>query len=208
MGEELRRSGLLDEGGAARFCRYGHFAYESGDHGDTWLALELLFVDPRRLQGAAARLAGKVRGYAPDVVCGPLLGGALVGQWVAHALDAAFVFAEASPATTVAARGYAVPAALRPALRGKRVVVVDDVINAGSATLACIRDVEAQGGSVVAVASLLVRERVGGGASGSVGVPVEYLVGMRWNVWPANGCPLCRSGVPIEAVPGAASTSE
>jgi hypothetical protein len=42
--------------GLGAFARTGHFAYESGDHGDTWLALDLLLADPRRLRGAAERL--------------------------------------------------------------------------------------------------------------------------------------------------------
>src|SRR5687768_3251211 len=82
MIDPLRRSGLLAEADIERFCRRGHVAYESGDHGDLWLALGLLFADPRRLRAAAGRLAERLRRYEPEVVCGPLVGGALVGQWV------------------------------------------------------------------------------------------------------------------------------
>jgi orotate phosphoribosyltransferase len=197
MVDALRAWGLLDEEGAARFYRDGHFVYESGDHGDTWLALELLYARPRRLQGVAARLAEKLLPHAPDVVCGPLLGGALVGQWVAHALDARFVFAEPQPRSTDAGPRYAVPEELRPALRGARVAIVDDVINAGAATLACVPAVEDGGGSVVAVASLLFRTPGTLELWAKRGIVVEYLLGVQWNTWTAGDCPLCRAGAPV-----------
>src|SRR5688572_5800549 len=36
---------LLDDAMLSRFRRQGHFVYESGRHGELWLALELLVVD-------------------------------------------------------------------------------------------------------------------------------------------------------------------
>lgn len=192
MTDQLRASGLLDESATAEFCRDGHFVYESGDHGDLWLALDLLYTNPRRLQRAAARLAAQLRPHAPDVICGPLLGGALTGQWVAHELNLTFVYAE--PRT---GGGYAIPQRLRPLLAGKRVAIIDDAINAGAATLPCVRDVEASGGTVAAVGCLLVRK---GGLPmwATLGIEVEYLAGLEWNTWPVVDCPLCRSGVPLE----------
>jgi orotate phosphoribosyltransferase len=186
MIDELRRSGLLDETDARRFVRTGHFAYEGGDHGDTWLALELLFADPRRLRRAARRLAGRLGDHEADLVCGPLVGGALVGQWVAHALGVGFVYVEPRPSG-----GYAIPAALRPTVDGRRVVVVDDVINAASATQATVREIESLGGRVVVVGCLIVRESMAAEIRPRLGVPVEALVAMSWNTWPASRCPLC-----------------
>ncbi|MGH2586572.1 MAG: orotate phosphoribosyltransferase [Dehalococcoidia bacterium] len=197
MVDELCAWGLLDEAGAAGFYRDGHFVYESGDHGDTWLALELLYARPRRLQGVAARLAEKLRPHAPDVVCGPLLGGAWVGQWVAHELDTRFVFAEPQPRSTATGPRYTVPEELHPALRDARVAIVDDVINAGAATLACVPAVEDGGGRVIAVASLLFRTPGTLDLWAARGIAVEYLLGVQWNTWPASDCPLCRAGVPV-----------
>ena len=201
MIDALAASGLLDEPEVAQFHRTGHFVYESGDHGDTWLALPLLFANAGRLQPAAARLAEKLRPHAPDVVCGPLIGGALVGQWVAHELNATFVYAEPRSTVETAGTRYAIPRAVRSTLRGKRAVVVDDVINAGWATLACVRAIEDQGGTVAVVAGLLVRTPGGLEPWANRGLAIEYLVGVRWNTWPAGDCPLCRSGIPGESAP-------
>ena len=201
MIDDLLGSGLLDETVATGFVRRGHFVYESGDHGDTWLALDLLFADQRRLRRAAARLAKKLRPLAPDLVCGPLVGGALVGQWVAYELGVPFVYAEPRTATSLGVSGYAVPSELRSLLWDKRAVVVDDAINAGAATLAAVREIEALGGRVVAVAALIVRAPGTPEMLARRGLRAEYLVGLRWQTWPATDCPLCRSRVPVDDEP-------
>jgi orotate phosphoribosyltransferase len=192
MIEQLRRSGLLGEREAARFAERGHFAYEGGEHGDTWLALDRLFADPRRLQRAVARLADELAAHDPDVVCGPLAGGALVAQWLAWELGAAFVYAEAQPNGCASGRPYVIPAASRSGLANRRVVVADDVIDAGSAVRACIGEVEGAGGSVVAVASLIARDRPP--EERDLGLPVTALATVAWTSWPASECPLCKSG--------------
>ena len=199
MTDDVHASGLLDDSAAARFVHRGHFVYESGDHGDTWLALDLLFAAPRRLRRAAARLAEKIRLHAPDLVCGPLVGGALVGQWVAHELDVPFVYAEPRPGTASTQCAYAVPPWLRPTVRGKHAVVVDDAINAGAATLASVREIGDLGGTVATVAALLVRAPGTPEMLARRGLEVEYLVGLPWNTWHAADCPLCRSRVPIDS---------
>jgi orotate phosphoribosyltransferase len=188
---------LLDETGSAGFARRGHFRYESGDHGDTWLALELLFARPSRLEAAARVLAERLGAYEPDVVCGPLIGGALVGQRIAHLQDADFVYAEASGGATPST--YVLPPALRASLPGRRVLVVDDAINAGAATLGCVRAVRALGGDVVAVGALLVRAEGTIPMLATQGLRAEYLATVPFQTWSGDDCPLCRAGVPLES---------
>jgi orotate phosphoribosyltransferase len=199
MNDVLVAAGLLHGTDAPAFFRTGHVRYESGDHGDLWLALDLLFVDPRRLRHVAGRLADKLRPHAPEVVCGPLVGGALLGQWVAHDLGAAFVVAAPEPTTGGAPPAYAVPTVLRTTVRGRRVAIVDDAVNMGAATLGAARAVEASDGQVVAVGALLVRTPGPADAWPGGGLPVESLVGLPWNVWPPDACPLCRAGVPLDS---------
>jgi orotate phosphoribosyltransferase len=183
------------EADGAHFVRTGHFAYESGDHGDTWLTLELLFVDAQWLQGAATRLADRLRTFSADVVCGPLVGGAFVAQPVAAALGTSFVYAERRATPTGAE--YVIPPAARATLAGKRVVIVDDVINVGSATVACAREVRAAAGELIGAASLILRSGADGPISELLGVPIECLHSVRWNIWPAPACPLCHAGEPL-----------
>lgn len=200
MSDERPPREQIDRPEGPSFVRRGHFAYESGDHGDTWLTLELLFADPAWLQRAATQLADRIRGFQADLVCGPLVGGALVAQPVAAALGAGFVYAERQPDARSGGVQYALPKSVHSMLPGRRTVIVDDVINAGSATLACARAVEALGGVVAGAAGLIIRNSADVVLSEKLGVPAECLHSVAWNIWPARECPLCKSGQPLDSV--------
>jgi orotate phosphoribosyltransferase len=131
-------------------------------------------------------------------VCGPAVGGALVAQPVAEMLGARFVYAERRARETGTA--YVIPPAGRAALAGTRVLIVDDVINAGSAAFACAREIRSAGGELVGAASLILRSGAEGPVGDLLGVPLECLHSVRWNIWPANACPLCQKGEPLNTV--------
>jgi orotate phosphoribosyltransferase len=188
-------AGLLDPGQDAGFIRRGHFVFDSGDHGDALLQLERLFTAPRRMQRAAEALAGKLRAHDPDLVCGPALGGALVGQWVAAALDVPFVYAERH--VTLDGVTYAVPPGVRDVVRGARAAIVDDVINAGAAALATAKALRALDATAVALGVIIARASSVLPIGAFAGVPVESLATVEWSLWPAASCPLCVAGVPM-----------
>ena len=72
--------------------REGHFLFESGHHGQTWLDLELLFLHPERVRPLAEALADRLSGYRPAAICGPLVEGAFVGLMVASSLGLPFTY--------------------------------------------------------------------------------------------------------------------
>jgi orotate phosphoribosyltransferase len=74
--------------------REGHFALESGHHGELWLDLELLFLHPPRIQPLAAALSERIAKHGVEAVCGPLVEGAFVGLMVASALGVPFAYSE------------------------------------------------------------------------------------------------------------------
>ena len=65
-----------------------------------------------------------------------------------------------------------------PFAAGDRVVVVEDVITTGGSALKAIKAVEAEGGEVIAVLSLVDREEGGREAIERAGYPVHTLVGV------------------------------
>src|SRR2546430_14889165 len=71
-------------------ARRGHFLLESGHHGDLWLDLELLCLNPEPIRRFAARVAARLAPHAIDVVCGPLVEGAFVALMVASELGVPF----------------------------------------------------------------------------------------------------------------------
>lgn len=175
----------------------GHYVYESGHHGDTWLDLDRLFVDQRRLSALAAELSARLAPHRAAVICGPVLGGALLGQWVAHHLDLPFVHAERIAPTSTATVAYRIPVSLTEVVRDMRVAIVDDAINAGCATLATVAEVARLGGEAIVVASIFLRVPGGPELLAESGLAAESLIGVPFALWEPADCPLCRAGVPI-----------
>jgi len=191
VGAEVVRSGLVSEERVDRFVRKGHFVYESGDHGDIWLELEVLFSEPVRMRRAAQAFAASLKKYNAEIVVAPALGGALAGQMLADALGSTFVYAERFG--RVGNVRYAIPASVRPLIGGKRVLICDDVINAGSATLATLEEVRSCGGVPVAIAAFMIRQAGQAGVAAKAGVPVEKMIVLDWNIWKAPDCPVCEA---------------
>lgn len=174
----------------------GHFLYESGHHGDLWLDLEALFVDARRARDWASALAKRVVACRPDFICGPLTGGAFVAQSLAAELGAGFVFAERSVSEMGSVR-YRIPESLRGALSGRRVLLVDDAVNAGSALHLTLMDLLDCGSVLVGFASLLTLGEAASTIAQQHGAPFFTLASLERGMWAPEDCPLCQSGVPL-----------
>jgi orotate phosphoribosyltransferase len=177
-------------------ARAGHFVFESGHHGDLWLDLDALFADPARTDGLAANLADLLRPIPIDVVCGAMTGGALLGQVVARHLGCRFAWTER---TVVDNRPrYVLPSGQREVVSGQRLALVDDVINAGSATGGTNRAVVSAGGIPVAIGALLVLGDAIDRAAAALNLPVIALERRTSNLWDQAECPLCAGNIPLE----------
>jgi orotate phosphoribosyltransferase len=188
--------------------REGHFVFESGHHGRVWLDLELLFLHPERVQPLAEALANRLRRFLanrlrrfqPAAICGSLVEGAFVGLLVASSLRLPFSYSEPTRNDDGAGLfpvSYPIPGPLQAQLRGKRVAVVNDVINAGSAvrgTLAALEDCDAK---PVAIGTLAVYGEAASELAASHAVPLETLASFDSEIWEPRSCPLCARGVPL-----------
>jgi orotate phosphoribosyltransferase len=184
-------------------ARTGHFQLESGHHGDLWLDLDALFLRPNRLRPFVAALAARLALHGVEAVCGPLEGGAFVAQAVAAELDAEFYFAERIASGTGGEAGpvnYRLPEGLRPRVRGRRVAVVDDAINADSAVRAAVADLGSCGARTVAVGALVVLGDAAPTLAADLGVPLECGCHMPGRLWVPTDCPLCAAGVPLNGI--------
>jgi orotate phosphoribosyltransferase len=181
-------------------ARRGHFRLESGHHGDLWLDLELLFLRPAEIRPLAEDLARTLSKYAVEAVCGPLVEGAFLASVVAPILGVSFTYTEGKVA--LGADGlfpveYVLPRALRPKLNGRRVAVVNDVINAGSAVRGTLRSLRECGAEPVVIATLAV---LGGSAvilARDAGIALESLASLPNEIWTPSECPLCVRRVPL-----------
>jgi len=183
--------------------RQGHFGLESGHHGDVWYQLETLCLHSREIRPYAARLAEQVVQHKVEVVCGPLVEGAFVALLVSLELGCDFVYAErfADPTRErLFPVEYRLPKALHSAVKGKRVAIVNDVINAGSAVRGTFFDLQSLGAGVVAIGALLALGDAIAGFATEHHVALELLERMPSNLWTPSECPLCAAGMPLEVV--------
>src|SRR5712692_8441915 len=177
--------------------REGHFVFESGHHGQLWLDLELLFLRPELVQPLAKALADRLRTYQPSAVCGPLVEGAFVGLMVASSLRLPFSYSEPARnhrATDLFPVSYPIPRPLRATLKGQRVAIVNDVINAGSAIRGTLASLEECGAQSVAIGTLAVYGGAATELAGTHGVALETLASFPSMIWEPSACPLCAKG--------------
>lgn len=183
-------------------ARRGHFVLESGYHAGLWLDLDSLFASPRAIAPFVERLAARLRQYEPHMVCGPLLGGALLAQSLATLLDIDFGFTQPVPAASGSGlyrARYLLPASLRDRVRNRRLALVDDVMSAGSSLRATCESLRSYGAIPVAVGALMVLGDVGERHfTEGQGLPVEAIVRDELEVWVPSECPLCAAGAPFE----------
>ena len=184
--------------------REGHFLFESGHHGRSWLDLELLFLRPERVQPLAEALAGRLRSYQPAAICGPLVEGAFVGLLVASTLRLPFTYSvptrddrepELFPVS------YPIPKPFQAELRGKRVAVVNDVTNAGSAVRGTLAALEKCDAKPIAIGTLAIYGQAASDLAETHAVPLTTLASFPSEIWEPSACPLCSRGVPLTEQP-------
>src|SRR4051794_21129298 len=180
-------------------ARTGHFDLESGHHGELWLELDALAWSAAALEPVVVGLAARIEPHAVDAVCGPLTGGAFLAQLVAARLGAGFAHTEriSTGSGGLYSAEYRLPDALVARLAGRRVAVVDDVVNAGSATRATLRALRAAGGEPVVLAAMLTLGETPARVAVDEGLPLEPLTTLDNAIWAPADCPLCVRGAPL-----------
>jgi orotate phosphoribosyltransferase len=179
----------------------GHFDYDNGFHGRVYLNPHQLFRHPSTIWRFAQDLIDVLPSelvQRTEVVAGPATGGALLAHTLAGLLDSRRSLTHPpcsfAPFNNDAAGGFGLRTLYRNEIKGKRVLLADDVRNTGQTFAKCAALVKEAGGTVVATVEIYDRCE----ATAELGVPnvalAEY--GAPEN-FPVADCPLCRAGVPI-----------
>jgi orotate phosphoribosyltransferase len=188
-------------------ARKGHFQMESGLHCSLWFDLEAAFVDQTALDPYITQLAQSLRRHDVEAVCGPLTGGAFLAQLVARLLGAEFYFTVPVPQKTSAPTGgptsvfrtqCAVPPEMEHRVLGKRMALVDDVMNAGSSLRATMMALETNGAIPVVIGALYVLGTTGASYFIERGLRIETTGRGAFDAWRPSECPLCAANVPLE----------
>ncbi|MRJ02577.1 MAG: orotate phosphoribosyltransferase [Epsilonproteobacteria bacterium] len=189
--------GIYREAGA---LLEGHFLLSSGKHSPYYLQSARVLEDPKRAQLLAQELARLIEEskIGVDTVCSPAIGGLLAGYELARALGVRFIFTERHNGVMTLRRGFEVAP-------GERVLICEDIITTGGSALEAAREIEDQGGRVVAFAALANRgicRREGGEEPSKEECrlprekPLFALADFDFPIYDPHDCPLCASGVP------------
>jgi orotate phosphoribosyltransferase len=199
--EERRAKALKDLQQAGILMLEGHFDYGNGYHGSVYLNPHQLFRRPSTIWRFAQDLIDLLPSdlvQKTEVVAGPATGGALLAHTIAGLLDSRrslthppclFAPFNYEPGGSFHLRHF-----YQAEIKGKRVLLADDVRNTGETFARCADMVTNAGGTVIATVEICDRLE----AIKDVGVPnialAEYKAPENYS---ADACPLCRSRVPI-----------
>ena len=176
----------------------GHFKLSSGNHSGFYLQSAKVLEDPKTAKLLAEALATQIKesGIKVDAVCSPALGGLIAGFALATALDVRFIFAERVDGDMTIRRGFEVT-------KGENYVICEDIITTGGSALEAAREVEADGGNIVAYAALANRgfcSREGSALEAKencklpLDKPLFALEDFTFEMYSSDNCPLCKDG--------------
>jgi orotate phosphoribosyltransferase len=199
--EDRRKKALDDLRQSEVLLSNGHFDYGNGYHGAVYVNPHQLFRHPSTIW----RFAQDLIDLLPDelvqqteVVAGPVTGGALLAHTIAGLLDSRRSLTH--PACSFAPFNYdgycsfTLRNFYRNELKGKRVLLADDVRNTGETFARCATLIKDAGGTVLATVEIYDRCE----AVVKLDVPnialAEYKAPDNYK---AADCPLCKAGAPI-----------
>ncbi|HKY20986.1 MAG TPA: phosphoribosyltransferase family protein [Vicinamibacterales bacterium] len=199
--EDTRQKALDDLGESGVLMREGHFDYGNGYHGSVYLNPHQLFRRPSTIWRFAQDLLDVLPATvvsSTQVVVGPVTGGALLAHTIAGLLDSRRSLTHPScffaPFHISRSGGFLLRSFYGSELKGKRILLADDVRNTGQTLAQCAALVKEVGGELIATAEIYDR----GNPLVALDVPNYALATFEApENYPANGCPLCKSGMPI-----------
>jgi orotate phosphoribosyltransferase len=198
--EDLRQQAVKKLQELEVLMRQGHFDYGNGFHGRVYLNPHQLFRYPSTIWRLAQDLLDVLPAdllASTEVVAGPTTGGALLAHTIAGLLDGrrALTHPPCSFAPfTSAGDGFVLRDFYATQMKGRRVLLADDVRNTGKTFERCAELVRSAGGTVLATVEICDRME----AVTDAGVPnfalMEYAAPENY---PVADCPMCKAGEPI-----------
>ena len=198
---------LLETTGA---IRKGHFVLSSGRHSDTYIEKHDVLASPKWTEQLTQEIARRVQdffesqGVSISTVAGVATCGITLSQRVAFHLsnmngkEIAGIFADRDSNKQLSFRrgGWD-----ERHVKGKNILIVDDMITSGDSQKRMINLVRSTGGNIVASAVMISRNPQV--TTELLGVPLIALASIDVPSYDeADPCPLCKAGVPVDERPG------
>lgn len=179
-----------------------HFVYTSGKHGSVYINKDIIYAHPKEASQVGKLFAKKFIDYSIDVVVAPALGGIILSQWTAFHLsklknkEVLGVYTEKTPEKDQAlTRGYDL------IVKGKNVLVVEDLTTTGESVKKVINSVKKAKGRIIAVGVMINRDPEKVNAK-TIGAPFFALGIFKAEAFDQDRCPLCKKKIPINTTVG------
>lgn len=184
-----------------------HVVYASGKHGASYINKDAIYADTVEISRLCLAIAEEFRNDSVEAVVAPAIAGVILSQWTAYHFTEMTgrkvfaVYAERSPYDRdrfIIGRGY------DRFVRGRKVLVAEDVLNTGATARKVIEAVQAIGGNVVGLGVLCNRGETM--PEDVANVPKFFaLLNLELDAWDEDDCPLCRGKIPINTTFGRGS---
>lgn len=177
--------------------RKGHFVLTSGRHSDSYINKDSLYPFTRETSLLCRTIAEHFAPRSIEAVIGPVVGAAVLSQWTAYHLTGfsgrdvySFYADKTDDGGFIIRRGY------DQLIKGKRTVVVEDLMTTGSSVRKVVEAARAAGADIAGVAAICNR---GGVTAKDVGNPPELisLVRLHLDSWEEGECDLCARHIPV-----------
>lgn len=174
-----------------------HFVLTSGKHSATYVNKDAIYPHTDEASRIGELFANTFKNLDIDVVAAPALGGIILSQWTAFHLSRLKkkkifgVYTEKTlEKNQIFTRGY------DKFVRGKNVLVIEDLTTTGGSVKKVIESVRNHGGNVAAVGVMLNRDPKNVNEA-AIGAPFTALEELSTESFEASDCPLCKNGILI-----------
>lgn len=174
----------------------GHFVYVSEKHGDKYINKDAIYPHTKAIRQLARFIAEDFKNSDAEVVVGPSLSGVILSHDVATELskilkkDIPGVYAEKD-----GEGGFAFTRGYDAFVKGKKVLIVEDILTTGKSVGKVIVVTKKAGGKIVGLGVIVNRGNV---KAKDVGVKkINALINIQMTAMEAKDCTLCKNKVPI-----------
>ncbi len=164
-----------------KIIKNGHFKLSSGRHSDKYINKDELFFNLPTMYTVLKKTKDVAFSFnRTQLITGPAMAGAILAAHVAYSLRIPYVYPDKVDNDMVFRKCFHEP------IKGKNVLIVEDIITTGSSVIKTARAIEDLGGFVLGVVCICNR-----GNWNPYNLIVRSLIDIEMNSWDANDCPLC-----------------
>lgn len=179
----------------------GHFIGTSGKHLDRYVYKDAVLMHPKAVADLASLVKSLLEGARIDVVVAPAVGPITFGNEVAKQLGCLFLYTEKGLDSKTGMYGQVLKRNAHE-VKGKRVLVVEDVVNSGLSLNQVIGAVANAGGTVVSATAIVNRSPDTVSSTTFNHVPFMPLLQLNLPSWKEGDVPEWLKEVPIDKTVG------